>query len=556
MVLSRYTFLTLILSAIIQAAISPDATCGLKNNAAGNTCKGSSFGNCCSKNGWCGSTSAYCSTGCQSGYGTCSTVTPTGFSACIASKNVPVNYAASATYNQLAKPYNLRLPYSPAAIVIPTNQQQVSDAVICAAKNNLKVQARSGGHSYASYSTGGKDGSIVIDLQSFQGISVDAHGIAKVGGGVRLGNLALGLYNQARRAISHGTCPGVGIGGHASHGGYGYSARNWGLALDAIFGLDVVLADGTAVYTSSTAHPDLFYALRGAADSFGIITTFHLKTQAAPDSIINWQFPFPGVLETPAIATKIMLHLQDWAQNSSVVDRKLGGMGVYMDGDGTFSMSGTYFGDLATFNSKIKPELLRTLPTPGTPDIRVNNWLSSLQQLAGSDPLSEPKSGYDKHDDFFAKSLVVPQSSPFTSTGLTSYFNYISQNLNNGMAWFSIINLYGGADSQVNAVPASSAAYADRSSLWVIQHYGWTTNADAPFPSNIQPFITGLSNSLTSAQTQTKFTAYLNYLDPSLSPAQAHDLYYGPAVYNKLLTLKRQLDPASVFWNPQAIGTT
>ncbi|OHW92115.1 chitin recognition protein [Colletotrichum incanum] len=44
-------------------SISLDATCGA---AAGKTCQGSTFGNCCSKNGWCGSTASYCGTGCQS----------------------------------------------------------------------------------------------------------------------------------------------------------------------------------------------------------------------------------------------------------------------------------------------------------------------------------------------------------------------------------------------------------------------------------------------------------------------------------------------------------
>ncbi|KAK2000074.1 glycoside hydrolase/deacetylase [Colletotrichum falcatum] len=48
--------------------VSLDATCGA---TAGKTCQGSTFGNCCSVNGWCGSTSAYCGTGCQPGYGTC-----------------------------------------------------------------------------------------------------------------------------------------------------------------------------------------------------------------------------------------------------------------------------------------------------------------------------------------------------------------------------------------------------------------------------------------------------------------------------------------------------
>ncbi|GKT47910.1 chitin deacetylase ARB_04768 [Colletotrichum spaethianum] len=49
-------------------SISLDAKCGA---AAGKTCQGSTFGNCCSKNGWCGSGATYCGTGCQSTYGSC-----------------------------------------------------------------------------------------------------------------------------------------------------------------------------------------------------------------------------------------------------------------------------------------------------------------------------------------------------------------------------------------------------------------------------------------------------------------------------------------------------
>ena len=57
---------------------------------------------------------------------------------------------------------------------------------------------------------------MVIDLSGFQEITVDAEGKARIGAGVRLGDMALGLYNQSKRALPHGTCPGIGIGGHAS----------------------------------------------------------------------------------------------------------------------------------------------------------------------------------------------------------------------------------------------------------------------------------------------------------------------------------------------------
>ena len=173
----------LLSSAALAATISKDATCG---GAKGDTCLGSTFGNCCSSAGWCGSTTAYCGAGCQSGFGNCgsndgaasstsskassavatatstSTPTPSSNSAaeCLEAKDVPYKVSSDAAYAQLAQPYNLRLPYKPAVIVLPTTNQHVQDAVVCGGKAGLKVQAKSGGHSYASFSSGGKDGAM------------------------------------------------------------------------------------------------------------------------------------------------------------------------------------------------------------------------------------------------------------------------------------------------------------------------------------------------------------------------------------------------------------
>ena len=80
--------------------------------------------------------------------------------ACLERKNVPASYQGDVDYDELAEPFNLRLQYKPAAIALPRNNKHVQDAVLCASKTGLKVQARSGGHSYASFSSGGKNGSL------------------------------------------------------------------------------------------------------------------------------------------------------------------------------------------------------------------------------------------------------------------------------------------------------------------------------------------------------------------------------------------------------------
>lgn len=123
-------------------------------------------------------------------------------------------------------------------------------------------------------------------------------------------------------------------------------------------------------------------------------------------------------------------------------------------------------------------------------------------------------------------------------------------------SWFSIINLYGGPDSQINAVPSTASSYSDRSNLWVFQNYARrvSSTSAAITSSAIIAFAAGLNNAITSAQPQTAFGAYANYVDPELTAAQAHSLYYDAPTYAKLNVIKNEVDPGKVFWNPQAVG--
>ena len=43
-------------------------------------------------------------------------------------------------------------------------------------------------------------------------------------------------------------------------GGWGYTSRMWGLTIDTIQSLEVVLANGTITTLSNETHPDLFWA--------------------------------------------------------------------------------------------------------------------------------------------------------------------------------------------------------------------------------------------------------------------------------------------------------
>lgn len=73
---------------------------------------------------------------------------------------------------------------------------------------NTSVTAR-------NFGTGGQDGSLMIDMTRFKDFEMDTTTWrATFGAGYKLGELDKKLHKYGKRAMAHGTCPGVGVGGH------------------------------------------------------------------------------------------------------------------------------------------------------------------------------------------------------------------------------------------------------------------------------------------------------------------------------------------------------
>ena len=124
---------------------------------------------------------------------------------CLSSANLRPISPTSSAYATDSLAFNRRLSYKPADIVFPTTVQQVASAVKCASDAGVKIAARSGGHSYAANGVGGQDGSLIIDLKNLNKVKVTASDQTAVfGTGIRLGDLALGLYNGGKQAMAHG----------------------------------------------------------------------------------------------------------------------------------------------------------------------------------------------------------------------------------------------------------------------------------------------------------------------------------------------------------------
>lgn len=133
-------------------------------------------------------------------------------------------FPSDAGYGNAISPYNKRYDYKPIGVAYPNSLDEVSTAVKAAAAQNITVGARGGGHSYAARGLGGKNDTLVIDMSNFADISVDTtNNQVSIGGGARLGDVALAL-NAKGRALPHGSCPYVGVGGHFALGGFGFAS--------------------------------------------------------------------------------------------------------------------------------------------------------------------------------------------------------------------------------------------------------------------------------------------------------------------------------------------
>ena len=69
-------------------------------------------------------------------------------------------------------------------------------------------------------------------------------------------------------------------------GGFGRYQGYFGLVLDNIIDMNVVLADGSMITVSESSHSDLYWGMRGAGHNFGIVTSFNYKIHDQP--VATW----------------------------------------------------------------------------------------------------------------------------------------------------------------------------------------------------------------------------------------------------------------------------
>src|SRR5437588_80624 len=169
---------------------------------------------------------------------------------------------ASRGFSAVYPVFNERFDYVvPRAVARPLDTNDVRGAVRWAVAHGVPLRARSGGHSYAGYST--LTGGVVLDLLRMNRVTVDRRaGIATIGAGARTIDVYAALARQGA-TIPAGSCPSVGIGGVTLGGGMGLAGRAFGLTSDNLVGAELVTPDGCIRQINQRTDPDLLWALRG-----------------------------------------------------------------------------------------------------------------------------------------------------------------------------------------------------------------------------------------------------------------------------------------------------
>jgi FAD/FMN-containing dehydrogenase len=421
---------------------------------------------------------------------------------------------------------------SPLAVARPINAADVQAAVRWAVGHGVPLRARSGGHSYAGYST--LSNGVVLDLRKMNGISVNRRaGTATIGAGAQLIDVYTGLSHHGA-TIPAGSCPSVGITGVTLGGGMGLAGRAFGLTTDNLVGAKIVTADGRLRTVSRNSNPDLLWALRGGGGgNFGVVTQLTFKVHKLPSSAAYFFVFWPWSEAAAALEA-----WQNWAPHArdqlTSIFHLNGGGGV-----ASVNVSGQYLGsssDLGGLLAPLRAVRGASVQTGSMGYVPLQLLFAGCEHksVAACHTVGAAAGGTLPRESFRAKSDYV--SKPLPASARNALAQAVENRASQPGSGAILFDSYGGA---INRVAPGATAFVHRRQLFCMQYLSY--NGGATWLSQIygrmRPHVSG--------------QAYQNYIDAQLGTWR--QAYYG-SNYGRLKSIRRTYDPHHFFNFPQAIG--
>ncbi|QOS98312.1 FAD-binding oxidoreductase [Brevibacterium sp. JNUCC-42] len=425
-------------------------------------------------------------------------------------------------YQSARQEYNRRFNKFPRVIVFCQRTQDIINAVKWARERKVPIRIRSGRHSYEGFSA--VTGGIIIDVSEMNKIRLDhKRNLAYVQTGAQLGELYQQLWKN-RVTVPAGTAADVGVAGLTLGGGIGLLSRQYGLTLDHLQAVNMIVASGKKgaklIKANPKQHSDLLWASKGGGGgNFGIASSYALRVRPIHSvSIysITWRWKD---------FVKVFDKWQRWAP--SVTDRLTSTIEMSSKQVGKIVSTGQLLGSAEELRRLIKP-LLDT----GSPiKIKVQKvpYIKAVKFFAESDENLLPK--FKITGAYAYKNLPIQ--------GIKVLQDFLGKTPNrHSTVWCQSL---GGA---VSRLMPSETAYFHRGARYIFELSArWRKNTSKPasvhwvncFREALTPYVIG---------------DYVNF--PDLHIKDWPQAYYGTN-FARLKRIKQKYDPHNVFRFAQSI---
>ncbi|KAF2230547.1 oxidoreductase [Viridothelium virens] len=171
----------------------------------------------------------------------------------------------------------------PNCIVLPESSEEVSTAIsILSSGANIwqdkcQFAVRGGGHTPYAGAANIEQG-VVIDLSNMPSLGLAPDHKTITVSPSQTWDQVFATLDVFDLATLGGRVGGVGVGGLTTGCGISYFSPRYGFTCDVVENFEVVLANGDIVDANATSHADLWKALRGGSNNYGIVTSITLKT--------------------------------------------------------------------------------------------------------------------------------------------------------------------------------------------------------------------------------------------------------------------------------------
>ncbi|WP_260478773.1 FAD-binding oxidoreductase [Kibdelosporangium aridum] len=499
-------------------------------------------------------------------------------------------------YVDMVRGTNPRWIGSPEAVRVVNSTAQVVAAVQEAVTAGKQIGVRSGGHCYEDFVYNGKQ--VVLDLSELDDIGYDpAVNAISVGAGANLFQVYEALYRVWGVIIPGGSCATVGAGGHITGGGYGLNSRQFGLTVDYLYGVEVVVVDATGkaraiIATREATDPnrELWWAhTGGGGGNFGVVTRFLLKSRTATGTDPSTFLPKPPseiflhsvALDwkdvTEADFTTVVNNFGKWHEQNSAPDSPYAGLfgllklnkrtidpvtkaiggqvAMTTQADATVPNARKLLDDFLAyvFNGVQAPrtaDIMRAGHIPALPQFEEPQrlpWLNGTYALSGG--------GWEFRGDYksaYLRKAHTPEQVAATYKALTAEYN-------NPNALVQI-DSYG---CEINSVASGDTAVPQRDSIMKLQYQVYWKNPaeDAQHLQWFRTFYSSVYASTGGVPVPNAVTdgCYVNYPDIDLqdptfnkSGVPWSTLYYKGS-YPRLRQVKAKYDPRDIFRHRQSI---